>query len=196
MDLHSENINEIATSLCKAQSEIQNVSKDKQAYGYKYADLASCLEALREPFAKNGLSVTQLIQSHENGKQMLVTMLMHSSGQWIKSYFDLENVPMKSCNNLQQQGAGLTYARRYCLSAIAGLTQEDDDAQSIPKQSSSKQSIQKDEDWYSWDDFSKNKSAWSQAISDGKLTNVAVIERIELSGKKIAGKMRDQIMSL
>ena len=32
-------------------------------------------------------------------------------------------------------GAGITYARRYALSAIVGLTQEDDDAQTVSKAS-------------------------------------------------------------
>ena len=68
-----------------------------------------------------------------NGKQILITLLIHESGQWLKSIFAVENVVMKQCNSLQQLGAGLTYARRYAFSAIVGLSQEDNDAQSIRK---------------------------------------------------------------
>ena len=132
MELMSEQINELALALSKAQATIENVSKDKQAYGYKYADLASCLEAVKKPLSDNGLAVSQLV-STDGEKQMLITMLVHSSGQWLKSVLSIESVVMKQCNSLQQIGAGITYARRYALSAIVGLTQDDDDAQSITK---------------------------------------------------------------
>jgi hypothetical protein len=116
----------------KAQSTIENVPKDKQAYGYKYADLASCLDAIKKPLGNNGLSISQLV-SQEGEKHVLITMLLHESGQWLKSMFSIENVVMKQCNSLQQLGAGITYARRYALSAMIGLTQEDDDAQGLGK---------------------------------------------------------------
>ena len=138
-ELMSNNIESLAAALSKAQSSIENVSKDKQAYGYKYADLASCLASVKKPLSDNGLSVSQIVSQDKNGKQILVTLLIHESGQWLKSIFAVENVVMKQCNSLQQLGAGLTYARRYALSAIVGLSQEDDDAQSVSK------AVEKDE---------------------------------------------------
>lgn len=131
--LMSNKIDALATALSKAQSLIENVNKDKQAYGYKYADLASCLQAIKKPLADNGLSISQLVTQDKDNKQVLVTLLIHESGQWLKSVFGIENVVMKQCNSLQQIGAGITYARRYALSAIIGLTQEDDDGNSVPK---------------------------------------------------------------
>lgn len=131
--LMSDKIDALAAALSKAQSLIENVNKDKQAYGYKYADLASCLQAIKKPLADNGLSISQLVTQDKDNKQVLVTLLIHESGQWLKSVFAIENVVMKQCNSLQQIGAGITYARRYALSAIIGLTQEDDDANSVPK---------------------------------------------------------------
>ena len=132
-NLMSEKIDSLALALSKAQSNIENVAKDKQAYGYKYADLASCLDAIKKPLGDNGLSIAQLV-SQEGEKHVLITMLLHESGQWLRSMFSIENVVMKQCNSLQQLGAGITYARRYALSAMIGLTQEDDDdAQGLGK---------------------------------------------------------------
>ena len=141
--LMSSQIENLAAALSKAQAVIENVSKDKKGFNYKYADLASCLTAVKKPFADNGLSVSQLVSQDMNGKQILITLLIHESGQWLKSIFAVENVVMKQCNSLQQLGAGLTYARRYAFSAIVGLSQEDDDAQSIRKGNSIQE---KDED--------------------------------------------------
>lgn len=137
--LMSNKIDSLAMALSKAQSAIENVSKDKQAYGYKYADLASCLYAVKKPLADNGLSISQLVSQDKDNKQILVTLLIHESGQWLKSMFCIENVIVKNKqgivtgNSLQHFGAGLTYCRRYALSAIVGLSQDDDDAASIPK---------------------------------------------------------------
>lgn len=142
--LMSGEINALAGALSKAQAAIESVSKDKQAYGYKYADLASCLQAIKKPLSDNGLSISQLV-TMDKDKQVLVTLLIHNSGQWLKSIFCIENVVMKQCNSLQQLGAGLTYARRYALSAIVGLTQEDDDAQSVPKIKKNEEASEKEE---------------------------------------------------
>lgn len=133
--LMSKEIDLIALALSKVQAEIESVNKDKQGYGYKYADLGSCLQAVKKPLRNNGLSISQLGTCDDTNKQMLVTLLMHESGQWLKSIFSVESVELKQCNSLQNLGASLTYMRRYALSAIIGLTQEDDDAQSLTKNS-------------------------------------------------------------
>jgi hypothetical protein len=137
--LMSEKIENLAVALSKAQAAIENVSRDKQGHGYKYADLASCLAAVKKPLADNGLSLSQLVSQDKSGKQMLVTLLIHESGQWLKSIFCIESVIVKTRegaikgNSLQNIGAGLTYVRRYALAAIVGLTQEDDDAKTVSK---------------------------------------------------------------
>ena len=140
--LMSDKIDSLAMALCKAQSAIENVSKDKQAYGYKYADLASCLYAVKKPLYDNGLSISQLVAQDKDNKQVLITLLIHESGQWLKSIFNIENVVVKNKqgvvtgNSLQHFGAGLTYCRRYALSAIIGLSQDDDDGYSLGNRTS------------------------------------------------------------
>jgi len=68
----SENINELAAALAKAQASIPPVKKDLSAvietkaggkYAYAYADLASVLEAIRKPLSDNGLAVIQTVES-------------------------------------------------------------------------------------------------------------------------------------
>ena len=135
----SASIEALAVALSKAQAAIENVEKDTQGYGYKYATLASCLEAIKKPLADNGLSIIQPISQSKDGKSTLVTMLIHSSGQWIKSILNIEVAAIKNkdgratTNELQQFGAATTYMRRYALSAMIGLAQEDTDAQEARK---------------------------------------------------------------
>ena len=129
MDWKSENIGTLAGALSKAQGEIENASKDRKNDFFKssYATLASVIDALKEPLSKNGLSYCQLV---DDAGDKLSTILMHSSGEWIKSV-----IPIKSSkNDAQGYGSGLTYARRYALSAICGLTQDDDDGNDASEQ--------------------------------------------------------------
>jgi hypothetical protein len=124
----SENLNELATALCKAQNEMGGAVKDAKNPFFKssYADLTSVIKAIKEPFNKNGLSYVQLPTTSDGGKGIGVkTILMHTSGQFIESEFYL---PITKADP-QAGGSAITYARRYALQAMAGIPTADDDAE-------------------------------------------------------------------
>lgn len=126
MNMQSENINELATALSKAQGEMQAAIKDSvnPFFKSKYADLGSVWEAARPVLSKYGLCVMQTTDMLGD-KIVLFTILAHSSGQWIKSSIPLN--PSK--NDSQGVGAAMTYLRRYSLSALLGVVNEDDDGE-------------------------------------------------------------------
>ena len=122
----SEQINELASALAKAQGEITGALKDSANPFFKsrYADLASCWDAARGPLSKHGLSVTQFPAAIDDFKtEVLITRLMHSSGQWLQSSMLLKCKDDTS----QAQGSSITYARRYAFAAVVGVAQIDDD---------------------------------------------------------------------
>lgn len=122
----SEKINALAEALAKAQGEMKNAVKgcDNPFFKSKYADLAECLNVAREPLSKNGLSIFQANEGIvESNKLAVTTLIMHSSGQFIKV---TSSYPIQK-NDAQGFGSTLTYARRYSLTAALGLAQEDDD---------------------------------------------------------------------
>ncbi|SEI98232.1 ERF superfamily protein [Azotobacter beijerinckii] len=123
----SEQINELATALAKAQGELENAAKssDNPHFKSKYADLAEILNTVRPVFSANGLSVSQC-PSFEAGIVSVETVLMHRSGQWMSSVI---SAPV-SKQDAQGVGSAITYCRRYSLAAVAGIAQEDDDANS------------------------------------------------------------------
>ena len=55
----------------------------------------------------------------------VVTMLMHTSGQWLQQEYVL---PMTK-RDPQAAGSAITYARRYALQSMAGIPTADDDAE-------------------------------------------------------------------
>ena len=121
--IKSESIKELLTALAKAQGKISAAKKDSTNphFKSKYADLASCWEAIKEPLSTNGLSLSQWVSSSASGLN-LITMLGHSSGEYIYSEYS-----MPSGQTSQAIGSAITYARRYALSAAVGLVADDDD---------------------------------------------------------------------
>lgn len=120
----SDELNELAAALAKCQAEMKPAIKDSvnPFFKSKYSDLNSVWEACREPLSNNGLSVVQTMQEMD-GKFQLVTTLLHSSGQWMKSYFPI----LVQKQDAQSYGSACSYARRYSLSSITGCTTADED---------------------------------------------------------------------
>ena len=122
--LTSENINEIAAALSKAQIDVEAAEEDKKNPHFKstYASLYSIWCACKKALNQNGLSVTQTT-SIEADILMMHTILMHSSGQWIRSKTPVSAAKMTP----QAIGSAITYMRRYSLAAIVGVAPGDDD---------------------------------------------------------------------
>jgi len=119
----SEQINEIAAALAKAQAEMTNpvFNKVNPHFKSKYADLSSVLNAVRPALAKNGIALMQMTGIEDTG-MVLYSRLTHTSGQWIESVY-----PVTNSGKHQEIAAALTYAKRLSLSAIAGVAGEEDD---------------------------------------------------------------------
>lgn len=120
----SDSIVEIAKALHAAQGEMSGAKKGaaNPFFKSKYADMNSVVDAVREPFCNHGLSYSQF-PVYEEGLAGVVTLLMHSSGEWLESKLLL---PVTK-KDPQATGSAITYARRYALQSIAGIPSEDDD---------------------------------------------------------------------
>ena len=123
----SESIAALAAALNKAQSQMGGAAKtaNNPFFKSKYADLSSVVQAIKEPFAENGLSYVQFPIS-TNSAIGVVTRLMHESGEYLEQEYYL---PLQKLDP-QAAGAAITYARRYALQSIAGIPAEDDDGES------------------------------------------------------------------
>lgn len=126
----SSTLKELATALATFQGKISSVRKDgvNPFFKSKYATLENIVDTVREPLKSVGLSFSQF-PSGDNG---LVTILMHSSGEFLQSMVQMN----PKDNTPQGQGSAITYMRRYALASILGIvTEEDDDgnAASEPK---------------------------------------------------------------
>jgi hypothetical protein len=126
---HSDDIKEFVSALAKAQGQMKPAvfNRTNPHYKNKYADFTSCMDACREPLSSNGLALMQFPATVE-GKLNLITMIAHTSGQWIKGEFPL--IPSKM--DSQGIGSSMTYAKRYSLCGMLGIVSDaeiDDDGE-------------------------------------------------------------------
>lgn len=125
--MESESIDKLAEALAKAQGAMEAAKQDStmvgEKYSFKYASLASVHAAIRKPLSENGLAYTQVLDQWEPGKLILITTLMHVSGQFARSIFPLP----PAGGNMQAFGSALTYAKRYSIAAMIGIASDEDD---------------------------------------------------------------------
>lgn len=127
---HPPPVGKLAEALARFQAKVKTIVKDKRAriesakgkYEYTYADLASVMETIRGPLSEAGLAISQPTVFKDGGL-WLRTVLIHSSGEYLESFYPLPN----SAGSPQAMGSAITYARRYTLSSILGIVTEDDD---------------------------------------------------------------------
>lgn len=136
----SDSILEIAKAMHAAQGEMSGAKKSapNPFFKSKYADMNSVVDSVRVPFCNHGLSYSQF-PVYQDGFAGVITLLMHTSGEWIES----ECLLPIAKKDPQAAGSAITYAKRYALQSIAGIPSEDDDgnaASQSPKKGQTKQS--------------------------------------------------------
>lgn len=197
----SESIGELAKALSKVQSEIRGYKEDSENpfFKSKYGDLTSVWAACRKPLTGAGLSVVQTLSGNEDGSVVIVTTLMHTSGEWIRGSLPVK--PVKT--DPQALGSAITYGRRYSLAAIVGIAPEDDDAESAmsrkeqpaQKRERKQSAAKKKADAHPKDTKSKDTPAWLGSLwlkfveVDGKLEDwKATQKEVGIEDLKKAGK--------
>lgn len=117
----SSTIGELTKAHSKALGQMRNAPRSQKGHYGMYADLATVIDAIRKPFADNGLRFSQEFQPFGD-QWVLVTELSHVSGEWQRSA-----LPINHRLKPQDFAAAATYLKRIALSAIAGIAAEDED---------------------------------------------------------------------
>ena len=111
---------EITAALCKFIQQVGTIEeKDTAQYG-KFADLSTVLSTVNPALAANGLAVVHTTKVVDS-KNILITNLLHISGESITSEMFLPVNTGGKGNPMHQEGGAITYCRRYSLLAILGL---------------------------------------------------------------------------
>ena len=112
----------LLSSFVNVQAKLEQPSKDKDGYGYKYADLNGVIKAIQDASADEDIAYIQQPVTN-GGKTGVHNYLINSQG----AIFDFGAYLLDiSSPNPQDYGKAQTYARRYSISAIYGIASEDD----------------------------------------------------------------------
>lgn len=163
----------ISPALVKALGAIKGAAKDRKNPHFKndYATLESVIEASRDILAENGLCVIQGLGAVEAGRLAVTTTLLHESGEWMESEFQMPLAKMDP----QGTGSAATYARRYALMAVLNIAAVDDDGEAATDRGNNTEALAlklasellagcKTADAYreAWE---KNKEGWKDLLS-------------------------------
>src|ERR1700733_12744322 len=135
MQRSSPSVGALASALAKAQGELVNPEKSlvatirgdgpKGTETFRYAPLSSGLDIVRKVLGQHEIATVQTTSIDQDaGLINLTTVLAHASGEWIAS--DWPVCPISETATPRRMGAALTYARRYALFTLVGITGEDD----------------------------------------------------------------------
>jgi len=120
----SESIAKLAVALVAFQSMVATIGTDKKNPFFKsdYATLGQLIEETKALRHSNGLAVTQM----PIGEGGLITMLLHSSGEYISATSQIRLEAGGKNSLAQEAGKLITYQRRYAYAAILGLVSDKD----------------------------------------------------------------------
>ena len=121
---------QVIAAFVKAQAKFGKALKSSTNPHFRssYADLASCLDAVKDALTEEKLALVQQVHDAEHGV-CVETVVFHESGESIS--FGKFFVPATK-QDAQGYGSALTYARRYSL-MLLGIAGEDDDGNAATK---------------------------------------------------------------
>lgn len=167
-ETRSPELGKLFTALAKVQGELGPAIKNaKGVHGSMFADLAECLNTIYPITSKNGISFIQLpCRAKTEGYLALKTMMCHDSGQFIETTLEMKPKDMTAW----EVGSGISYLRRYTVSACVGLSQSDDDgnkAQGEPfkKKATIKEAKADKEKYLVWFNKAKNLTDLNKAMN-------------------------------
>lgn len=124
----SDTIGQLTEALAAFQSTITNPARNRTVnvpgkYSFDYATFDAILALVRPALASQGLAFVQGLDNVD-GKPFVVTRLSHKSGEWIEA-----STPVVAAqgNGPQAFGSSITYAKRYALTAMLGISADEDD---------------------------------------------------------------------
>lgn len=164
------------------KGETAKVKSDKGNYTYTYANLADCSRAIMPKLAHLGLSFSAK-PTIIDGRFTLAYVLRHVSGESDSGDYPL---PDPNRSTPQQVGSAITYARRYALCAITGLSPDDDDDDGKAAQDAHRKAEERERE------EEQHRAAAQEFIADFVRRVGEANTTVELAALQAEGKRRTQ----
>lgn len=166
----------LTEALVAFQAELPHVDKtaENPHFRNRFAPLEDIVKVVLPALAKHGLAWSAA-PTMKDGQFVLEYRLMHTNGDALTGDYPLGGA------NAQQRGSELTYAKRYALCAVTGVTPggEDDDgnaASQAPMEARAVKRVEAKQDWLGKLDAAVSKedarAVWQEAEAAGELLAV------------------------
>jgi len=137
----SECIDKLLPAWAQAQAQVATVVRDSKnpMFNSDFATLESTLRAVSPVTKAHNLIIVTSCSDSRDGRVLVITRLIHTSGQWVQVMLPMERATRGDPN--QALGSVLTYSRRYSLQCLFSLNSEDKDLADVAVQPSESQKI-------------------------------------------------------
>ena len=122
-DEKQPNKSALVEDLVKVQKKLPKIPRSGQAVYGKYANLDTIHEMVLPLLADNNLAWVTQPSMTADGKPSLKYALLHTGGESITGEMPL----FLDSQTAQKHGGAITYGKRYAISAVVGITTDDDD---------------------------------------------------------------------
>ena len=129
----SNEVDKILPALFELKKKLKPMTKDSKNPFFKsnYLKLEDLLDNLEPLLIDQGILVTQA-NAHRHGDEYVISRLTHAeSGQFVEAEYKIGFI-----EDSQKQGAKSSYGRRFSLKGLLGLSERDDDGESVSGRSS------------------------------------------------------------
>jgi hypothetical protein len=135
----SECIDKLLPAWAQAQAQVATVVRDSKnpMFNSDFATLESTLRAVSPVTKAHNLIIVTSCSDSRDGRVLVITRLIHTSGQWVQVMLPMERATRGDPN--QALGSVLTYSRRYSLQCLFSLNSEDKDLADVAVTSSKTQ---------------------------------------------------------
>ncbi len=180
----------------KAKDQYTAINRNSEGYGYSYADLDAVIKAT-DP----ALHAQNILVEEERFKDKLYIYLVdaESGCKFLKFKGTITPVVIKdkqgnAKNNLiQQEGAAVTYLRRYGRMVALGVATEDDDGESLTDDKNNKAPAKQK---YSATQLIEWHKQVVALVNDGKVTDADKTKLSQLKTKEIKDEYGDLLFSI
>lgn len=123
MATETKDKSEIVTALVEVQKSLPHIKKESKANYGTYASLDLIHDKVLPVITEHGFAWVTMPSMSDTGEPTLKYALKHVSGESIEGEMRL----YLNKQDAQGQGSAITYAKRYAICAVLGLTPDDDD---------------------------------------------------------------------
>jgi hypothetical protein len=122
---HSDSTKELFEGFAKFRAQVKQPVKaaDNPYFNSKYVTLEGVMQSIDTALPGTGLAYCQLVENCQDGVSVS-TLITHSSGEWMM-VGPLTLAPVE--RNPQGYGSAITYAKRYQLASVFGISGDVDD---------------------------------------------------------------------